>query len=244
MNRKSTPKIQKTLNWHNRKRFCNVERYHQVFHTVSRDVAALQMGVFTKGCHIELTGCATRKYLSLRDAESQCERSVVTYPRSFVMRSPLEVKKPSWCWNSRQVRQRVDMQEVNEARTFRVLPKFPSGIDLKHLTSVSTTTGGHHGRITAWSEVVKWLLRSFVKWLLLSFATNEALGGSVTVLGGVNQHPSEDETEFYIRLTEANNRCGNVNTMDKQMKMFVEGSNTNHRTILSQYSQNKPEAPF
>lgn len=50
--------------------------------------------------------------------------------------------------------------------------------------------------------------------------------------------------EFYIRLTVASNRCGNDNTMDAQMKMFIEGLHSTHRTIVSQYHQEDPRVLF
>lgn len=99
-----------------------------------------------------------------------------------------------------------DIQEMKEAQAFRLLPEFLRVIALKQFTSVSQIAGAPHGKATAWPEAFQWLLRSF--------ATDDALGQAIYALRAVTQHPMEDEIDFYIRLTEARNRYGNVNTMN------------------------------
>ena len=111
--------------------------------------------------------------------------------------------------------QEFDTQEMNEGQAIRLLPEFLSGIALRQYTSVSQTAGSHHGKVSVWPEAVQWLLRSLV--------TDEAIRQAVLALREVQQRPSEDEMEFYIRLTDASNRCGNVYSMEEQMPMFIEG---------------------
>lgn len=77
-----------------------------------------------------------------------------------------------------------------------------------------------------------------------SFAIDDAFRKAVSALRGVNQRLREDEIEFYIRLTDPSNLCGNVNLMDEQMTMFIEGLNPIHRTIVSQYRSDNPKVPF
>ena len=99
--------------------------------------------------------------------------------------------------------QEFDTQEMNEGQAIRFLPEFLSGIALRQYTSVSQTAGSHHGKISVWPEAVKWLLRSFV--------TEEAIRRAVLALREVWRRPSEDEMEFYFRLTDASSKvwkCG------------------------------------
>lgn len=54
----------------------------------------------------------------------------------------------------------------------------------------------------------------------------------------------EDKIDCYVRLTEASTRCGNFNTMDEQMTIFIEGLNPSHKCIVSQHRQDNPFVPF
>ena len=132
--------------------------------------------------------------------------------------------------------QAFDTQEMNEGQAIRLLPEFLSGIALRQYTSVSQTAGSHHGKVSVWPEAVQWLLRSF--------ATDEAIRQAVLALREVQQRPSEDEMEFYIRLTDASNRCGNVYSMEEQMTMFIEGLDASIKPMVSQYRQDNRDVSF
>ena len=132
--------------------------------------------------------------------------------------------------------QEFDTQEMNEGQAIRLLPEFLSGIALRQYTSVSQTAGSHHGKVSVWPEAVQWLLRSF--------ATDESIRQAVLALRDVQQRPSEDEMEFYIRLTDAGNRCGNVHSMEEQMTMFIEGLDASIKPMVSQYRQDNRDVSF
>ena len=132
--------------------------------------------------------------------------------------------------------QEFDTQEMNEGQAICLLPEFLSGIALRQYTSVSQTAGSHHGKISVWPEAVQWLLRSF--------ATDEAIRQAVLALREVQQRPSEDEMDFYIRLTDASNRCGNVYSMDDQLTMFIEGLHASIKPMVSQYRQDNRDVSF
>ena len=132
--------------------------------------------------------------------------------------------------------QEFDTQEMNEGQAIRLLPEFLSGIALRQYTSVSQTAGAHHGKVSVWPEAVQWLLRSF--------ATDEAIRQAVLALREVQQRPSEDEMEFYIRLKDASNRCGNVYSMEEQMTMFIEGLDASIKPMVSQYRQDNRDVSF
>ena len=132
--------------------------------------------------------------------------------------------------------QEFDTQEMNEGQAIRLLPEFLSGIALRQYTSVSQTAGSHHGKVSVWPKAVQWLLRSF--------ATDEAIRQAVLALREVQQRPSEDEMEFYIRLTDASNRCENVFSMEEQMTTFVEGLDASIKPMVSQYSQDNRDVSF
>lgn len=53
-----------------------------------------------------------------------------------------------------------------------------------------------------------------------------------------------DEIDFYIRVTEAINRCGEVITMGEQMKMFMKGLNPSDGSLVSQYRKDHPSVHF
>ena len=60
----------------------------------------------------------------------------------------------------------------------------------------------------------------------------------------VQQRPSEDEMEFYIRLKDASNRCRNVHSMEEQMTMFIEGLDASIKPMVSQYRQDSRDVYF
>ena len=101
---------------------------------------------------------------------------------------------------------------------------------------MSQTAGSHHGKVSVWPEAVQWLLRSF--------ATDEAIRQAVLAMREVQQRLSEDEMEFYIRLTDASNRCGNVYSMETQMTMFIEGLDASIQPMVSQYRQDNRDVSF
>lgn len=108
-----------------------------------------------------------------------------------------------------------------------MLPEFLAGIALKQFTVVSQTGGTHQGKVRVWPEAVQWLLRSF--------ATDEALRQAEFNLRSIQQRPGEDEMDYYVRVTDASNRCGNFHNMDEQMTMFIEGLDPCFKTLVSQY---------
>ena len=55
---------------------------------------------------------------------------------------------------------------------------------------------------------------------------------------------SDDEMEFYIRLTDASNRRGNVYSMGEQMTMFIEGLDASIKPMVSQYPQDNRDVSF
>ena len=132
--------------------------------------------------------------------------------------------------------QEFNTQEMNNGQGIRLLPEFPGGISPRQYTYVSQTVGSHHWKISVWPEAVKWLLRSF--------ATDEAIRQAVLALREVQQRPSEDEMEFYICLTDAGNCCGNVYSIEEQMKMFIEGLDSSIKQMVSQYRQNNRDVSF
>ena len=132
--------------------------------------------------------------------------------------------------------QEFDTQEMSEGQAIRLLLEFVSGIALRQYNSVSQTTGIHHEKVSVWPEAVQWLSRSF--------ATDEAICQAVLALREVQQRPSEDEMEFYIRLTDASNRCGNVYSMEEQMTMFIEGLDASIKPMVSQYRQDNRDVSF
>ena len=132
--------------------------------------------------------------------------------------------------------QEFDTQKINEGQAIRLLPELLSGIALRQYTSVSQTAGSHHGKVSVWPEAVQWLLRSS--------ATDEAICQAVLAFREVQQRPSEDEMEFYIRLTDASSRCGNVYSMEEQMTMFIEGLDASIKPMVSQYRQDNRDVSF
>lgn len=68
----------------------------------------------------------------------------------------------SWSWTFvAKIVHEFDTQEMNEAQAIRLLPEFLGGLALRQFTSVSQTTGTHHGKVVVWPEAVHWLLRCF-----------------------------------------------------------------------------------
>lgn len=110
------------------------------------------------------------------------------------------------------------------ADTFPLLPKLLSEVALKESTPVSQTVVANHDEVTARTEAVQRILRSF--------ATEEALWKEISTLRSVTRRPIEDEMDFYVRPTEASNRFGTCNTMDEQRNTFIEGRNPNHRSFV------------
>ena len=132
--------------------------------------------------------------------------------------------------------QEFDTQEMHEGQAIRQLSEFLSGIALRQYTSVSQTAGSHHGKVSVWPKAVQLLLRSF--------ATDEAIRQTILALREVQQRTSENDMEFYIRLTDASNRCGNVFSMEEQMTMFVEGLDASIKPMVSQYRQDNWDVSF
>ena len=60
----------------------------------------------------------------------------------------------------------------------------------------------------------------------------------------VQHRPSEDEMEFYIRLTDAGNRCWKFYSMEEQMTMFIEGLDPSIKPMVSQYRQDNRDVSF
>ena len=50
--------------------------------------------------------------------------------------------------------------------------------------------------------------------------------------------------EFYIRLTDASNRCGNVYSMEEKVTMFIEGLDASIKPMVSQYRQDNRDVSF
>ena len=132
--------------------------------------------------------------------------------------------------------QEFDTQEMNEGHAIRLLPELFGGISLRQNTYVSKTAGSHHGKTSVWSEAVQWLVRSST--------TDEAIRQGMLAVREVQQRPSEDEVEFYIRLTDDINRCGNLYSMEEQMTMFIEGCNSSVKLMVSQYDKTTGNYPF
>lgn len=58
------------------------------------------------------------------------------------------------------------------------------------------------------------------------------------------KRPKEDEVEYYIRLTDASNRCGNVHTIEEQVTMFIEDIDPSCKTFIAKYRQDHPDISF
>lgn len=58
---------------------------------------------------------------------------------------------------------------------------------------------------------------------LQSFATDEAIRYAIIALHEVQQKPSEDDMEYYIRVTELSSHFRNFYAMDEQMVTLIEG---------------------
>ena len=50
--------------------------------------------------------------------------------------------------------------------------------------------------------------------------------------------------EFYIRLTDASNRYGNVYSLEEQMTKFIEGLDSSIKPMVSQYRQDEGDVSF
>ena len=92
--------------------------------------------------------------------------------------------------------------------------------------------GGHAGGITAWTEAVQYLLRTF--------ATPGAIRRATEDLRTIRQLPDEEESEYAAIINDAAYRCGNIHLEDHKMTFFVDRLQSELSTTAARYREHQP----
>lgn len=123
---------------------------------------------------------------------------------------------------------------MTEGQAFRVLPDFLTGIAECQFRPVAETTSPEQGGIISWPQAVQWMLRSF--------ATDDAIHNVILAIRNLQQLPNEGERDYYLRLSDASNRCSYVHDAQELVTMYIDGIDRRIKGVVSHYRRTNKHA--
>lgn len=80
--------------------------------------------------------------------------------------------------------------------------------------------------------------------MLRSFAPDDAIQNIVLAMRYVQQLPNEGKRDYYLRLSYAINRCGNVHDAQELVTMYIDGLDIRIKGVVSYYRLTNKNANF
>ena len=126
----------------------------------------------------------------------------------------------------------ADTLAMNEGQLVICLPHLLTKTAAERYRSIAPRARG--GQMTRWPEAVQYLLRTY--------GTDREIQQAVEYLEGLHQATNEKEDAFAARVSSAAYRCGNIQSENERIGVFVNGLHAAIRTIVSRFRRNQPRS--
>ena len=126
--------------------------------------------------------------------------------------------------------------DMNEAQTYIAIPYFLKGFALDQYQAVKDAYSANEGVVSCWPEALLYLLRSYVQ--------SNAIREATLSLRDVLQNSGETEMQYSNRLNQSELRCGNVQSLEEKMTMFVNGLDPAIEPLVSRHRESHPKITY